>query len=83
MIFLLLSSYCVFVWHNYVYRPHWDENRKQAYIKSKEEGVVLNKDVFNAIIEEKKARENDYQKNFSDYGDIFKLKTITVPSDTK
>lgn len=79
LILLVLAGYCIVVWYQYVYHPHWDNAKVQEYIRSKNaEATIFDKSGFQIVIDEKKAREADYQKDFSTIGDIFRLKTITT-----
>lgn len=84
LILLVLSGYCIFVWYQYVYRPHWSESQVETYKSSKNTSAAkFDKTGFQAVMDEKKARENDYQKTFDDAGDIFRLKTTTATTNTK
>lgn len=84
LILLALSGYCILVWYQYVYHPHWSQARIQEYTRSKNaSAVTFDKTGFGAIMNEKKARKTDYQKTFDNTtGDIFQLKTITA-TDTQ
>lgn len=82
LILLMLSGYCVLVWYQYVYHPHWDAARVQEYEKTKSDGTNFDKLDFQAVVDEKKARADDYQKTFDDSGDIFRLK-VAAKTNTK
>jgi hypothetical protein len=74
ILFIIFSLYCVYVWYEYVYNPHWDEQRKQTYIKSKSLVVNFDKSKFSEVIQEYDNRVAEFNKNFENINDIFRLK---------
>lgn len=66
-------GYCVYIWYAEIFSSEWDEARKQEYIKSKEDAVVLNKAGFESILEESRARREISQEALKEMSDIFRL----------
>jgi len=50
MIILSTSGYCLYIWYRYVYKPDWDNSRKESYIQEKEKGEIFDKNKFKEII---------------------------------
>ncbi len=74
LVALLVTTYCVFLWYQTIYKPGWDNLQKQAYIKSKDKGTVFNKDKFEKMVAEYLAREEKRKKSIANIKDIFQLK---------
>lgn len=75
---LLLAGiiYFGYLWYFYDYHYAWDDAKKQQYMVTKSAGTTFNKDKFNAVLKNIKARQDAYQKNSDDssLSDIFRLK---------
>lgn len=74
MIIFAMSGYCLFIWFRYVYKPEWDNSRKESYIREKEKGEIFEKNKFGEIISEFEKRELAREKKIEGINDIFKLK---------
>ncbi|PIU08942.1 MAG: hypothetical protein COZ85_00380 [Candidatus Moranbacteria bacterium CG_4_8_14_3_um_filter_34_16] len=74
MIIFATSGYCLFIWYRYVYKPDWDNSRKESYIQEKEKGEIFDKNKFKEIILEFEKRKSAREKNIDGINDIFKLK---------
>lgn len=71
---LILFGYCGYFWKTYVRDYSWGEERKQEYIKSKENGVAFNRDDFNEMLKKAGERKREYDRNIEDVTDIFRIK---------
>jgi hypothetical protein len=73
-LFLVLAGYCFYLWYVYAYNFQWSTEKKVAYISANSKEITIDVKKFNAIIDEKRMRENEYQKNPGTVVDIFRLK---------
>jgi hypothetical protein len=69
-----LLLYCGWQWYLYVYKPGWDEAKKQEYLATKEKDVVFSKGKFERAVLLIEARKQEYQKKLEDVPDIFRIK---------
>ena len=74
IIFLFLASYCFYLWYIFAVAPHWNEAKKNAYIKDHDMEVTFDIEKFKNSIAKKQSREGEYQKIFDNIPDIFHLK---------
>lgn len=70
---ILASAYSVYVWYVAVYKPDWNDARKQEYIKNKDKGTAFDNDRFEEIISEFSTREENFDKKIEGLKDIFRL----------
>ena len=73
-ILFILTGFCVYFWYFFIYQSHWSETRKEEYAKTKERGAIFDENRFNGVIEETKRRRSDYDREFEEREDIFRLK---------
>lgn len=74
ILMFLLTVFFVFLWYTCIYKPEWDEVKKQEYIQKKEKSVIFNKNVFDSMVEEMNVRSQRFQKADNEAEDIFRLK---------
>jgi hypothetical protein len=74
ILMFLLTGFFVHLWYFSIYKAEWSEMEKQEYIKNKDKGIVFNKNLFEAMVEETKLRSERFQKTESGLEDIFRLK---------
>ncbi len=74
VLFLILAGYCFYLWYTYVYNFQWSAEKKAVYISANSNEVTIDVKKFNAVIGEKRMRENEYQKELGNVADIFRLK---------
>ena len=71
--FLILAGYCFYLWYAYAYNFQWSAEKKTAYVSANNNAVTIDIKKFNAVIGEKRMRENEYQKDPGTVADIFDL----------
>lgn len=72
-IFLIAIGYCAFLWQQFVYSPNWDNEKKQAYISTKEKEAVFSRERFDAVISEIERRKSLGQEKIEGINDIFRI----------
>jgi hypothetical protein len=65
---------CVYFWYNYIYRPGWNEAKKQEYIQSRGKDTVFNEQKYNNVISKLDERRKKFESSSSKTDDIFRLK---------
>jgi hypothetical protein len=71
---LIIAGYSSYLWYVFIFRAEWNETKKQEYIKSKDAGVIINKNRFLDVVNEYQRRGDEYQKKIEPGQDIFRLK---------
>jgi len=71
---LCLAGHVCYEYYNYIYNPVWSEEKRQAYINTKEKDAVFNQDDFNRVLAEIEKRKIEYIENPSSAKkDIFNI----------
>jgi len=70
---LFVAAFSGHIWYKYVYNPGWSDEQKKAYISSQDKGTIFNKSKFDEAIASQKKRKENYEKNFENVQDVFRL----------
>jgi predicted negative regulator of RcsB-dependent stress response len=73
VVFLVVLGYCAWLWYSNVINPRWSEDRKQAYISTKQNAAAFNQSRFGAVTSAVENRQAEYQKSLEPVTDIFHL----------
>jgi len=76
IIFLSLCfvGHVCYEYYKYIYNPVWSEEKRQAYISTKEKDAVFNQTDFDQVLSEIEKRKIEYIENkITVSKDIFKL----------
>jgi hypothetical protein len=71
---IIAIGYTAYIWYECIYRPEWSEAEKQEYMKSKDRGIVFNRNRFDEIVSAHKAREERFDAKPEELKDIFRIK---------
>ena len=70
---LSATGYCVNLWYDFIYKPQWDDARKQEYLNSKDKGTNFSRARFQNIVDEFKSRQDRAAKTVENLTDIFRV----------
>jgi len=74
IIALCFAGHVCYEYYNYIYNPVWSEEKRQAYINSKEKDTIFNQTDFDKVLNEIEKRRIEYIDNsIKSQKDIFKL----------
>lgn len=61
-----------YVWKQNVYSGEWNDEKKQEYINTQNQGVVFKEDNFNKVLDDISLRKEENLKEYIPVKDIFK-----------
>lgn len=70
----IFFGYCGYLWYTYVYNYQWNDAEKQAYISTKKSSVAFDRENFEKVLDEIKARQSEYDETIENQRDIFDVK---------
>jgi uncharacterized protein YxeA len=73
LLFFILSIFCVYIWYSYAYNHQWSVNREAEYLKTKDGGIVFDREKLEDVAEKERERADAYQKTIGVEVDIFRL----------
>jgi len=71
---ILFAIHSYYEYYNYIFNPVWSEEKRQAYIETKEKDAVFNEKDFDEVVAEVEKRKIEYVEGKIDVKkDIFNI----------